>query len=36
MKKLNNKGWGLMAFLIILLVLLIFVFIALSGIEGMK
>lgn len=36
MKKLNNNGWGLMAFLIILLVLLIFVFIALSGIKGMK
>lgn len=36
MKKLNNNGWGLMSFLMILLVLLIFVFIALSGIEGMK
>ena len=32
MKKLNNNGWGLMAFLIIILV----VFIALSGIKGMK
>lgn len=34
MKKLNNNGWGLMAFLMILLILLIFVFIALSGLEG--
>ena len=33
--KLNNNGWGLMAFLMILLVLLIFVFIALSQFEGM-
>ena len=34
--KLNNKGWGLLAFLGFLLIILIFLFIAVGELEVLK
>lgn len=33
--KLNNRGWGIMAFLLILLVIMIFFFIAVTKINNL-
>jgi len=33
--KLNNKGWGMVAFLLILLVIMIFFFVAVSKINAL-
>lgn len=33
--KLNNKGWGMVAFLLILLVIMIFFFVAVSKINSL-